>query len=224
MAKWLYGDAWEHYPCEEGQLWGVVEKESYVMVHNAFDPLPEFMLEADMLFLDCPWDKGNLNTFYTKAGRQDKIQNFHSFLFAMFSRVLEINPPLIYLLAGVREHENVMSMLRELYPICQWWKIKYNGPHVCWLLRGSKIMPAEIDFTNLDQRHCLQYIADIENYNVIGDICMGQGDTAMAAYTAGKRFVGTELNRRRLANLLFKLSIQGESVTWIDKIGLKTPA
>jgi len=67
--KWLYGDSWEKFPIQPGQVWGV--GDSRVSVHNLFNPLPGFMLRADCLFMDPPWNLGNLNSFYTKAGRDD---------------------------------------------------------------------------------------------------------------------------------------------------------
>jgi len=46
----------------------------------------------------------------------------------------------------------------------------------------------------------------------MGDLCMGQGLVGLAAHAAGKPFVGTELNPRRLAVLLQKLAQQGVQV------------
>lgn len=51
--------------------------------------------------------------------------------------------------------------------------------------------------------------AQVERYEVMGDLCMGQGLVGLSAWDAGKPFVGTELNKRRLANLLQKLAKRG---------------
>ena len=45
--------------------------------------------------------------------------------------------------------------------------------------------------------------------NTVADLCTGQGLTAVAAYKLGKRFLGTELNPRRLAVAIDKVNKLG---------------
>ena len=90
--SWNYGDAWEQFPIEQGEVWGIPANGSKVSVHNLFDPLPEFMKSADMLFVDPPWNQGNVNTFYTKAGRTDYIKDFSDFERALFQFLQDRNP------------------------------------------------------------------------------------------------------------------------------------
>ena len=59
--EYKYGDSWERFPIEPGQSWAL-ENGSRVAVHNIFDPLPWWM-EADLLFVDPPWNLGNINNF-----------------------------------------------------------------------------------------------------------------------------------------------------------------
>ena len=64
MANWNYGDAYLKYPIpEEGYEF---DNGSIVKVHDIFQPIPNFMKQADLLFIDPPWNLGNINTFYTK--------------------------------------------------------------------------------------------------------------------------------------------------------------
>ena len=65
------------------------------------------------------------------------------------------------------------------------------------------------DYTGMDEAKVIAQAARIEDYTVLGDFCMGQGLVGLAAYDAGKPFVGTELNQRRLAVLLQKLAKRG---------------
>ena len=51
-----------------------------VMVHDIFNPLPEFMKQIDVLVSDPPCTKSNLNSFYTKADKADEHKdNFNDF-------------------------------------------------------------------------------------------------------------------------------------------------
>jgi predicted RNA methylase len=48
-----------------------------------------------------------------------------------------------------------------------------------------------------------------EIFECVADLCMGRGLTGISAYKLGKKFVGTELNKRRLAVLIDKTSQMG---------------
>ena len=77
MAEWNYGDAYKRHPVKDTV---VFDNGSVLKVHDIFDPLPEFMRQADLIFVDPPWNLGNLNTFYTKAERNDYQSDFDRFL------------------------------------------------------------------------------------------------------------------------------------------------
>lgn len=209
--KFRYGNAWEQFPIEKGQVWGL-ENGSSVAVHNIFNPLPEFMLDADLLFIDPPWNQGNLTAFYTKAERDD-YQEFSDFEDALFQSIMAIAPHTCYLEVGFQAVERWGYRLSRIYHTMQTWDVFYYKTHRCHIIRGSNNGTMEYDFTDIDESKCIYKIAEIERYNLIGDLCMGQGLVGLASYAAGKPFVGTELNKRRLAVLLQKLSKKGATVT-----------
>lgn len=209
-SKWLYGDAWEQFPIELGEIWKA--NQSKVAVHDIFNTLPEFMYKADLLFIDPPWNLSNINSFYTKAGRTDHLFNFNSFSDVLFERIAKIGPQTTYIEIGKQNVDNFYNRLESLYPTMQKWDVVYYRKHPTHIIRGSESGPIDYDFTGIDEAKCIEIIAKIEAYDCIGDLCMGQGLVGVAAYKAGKRFVGTELNKRRLANLLQKLHKQGATV------------
>lgn len=207
--NWLYGNSWENFPIEPGQIWGL-PNGSQVAVHNLFDTLPDWM-KADMLFVDPPWNQGNLNSFYTKAGRKD-YQDFDNFTEILFRRITEINPQTAYIEIGNQAVKIWAEHLKKLFSHVQHWPVVYYRKFPTNIIRGSQISPISYDFTNIDEAKCIDIIAGIENYKAIADPCMGRGLVGMAAYKAGKTFVGTELNKRRLAVLLEKLKKNGAEV------------
>lgn len=211
-SNWTYGDAWEQYPIEPGEVWGVPANGSMVTVHNIFDPLPAFMLQADLVFVDPPWNKGNINSFYTKAGRTDYIANFEDFEKVFFRRVRDIYPPTCYVEIGFQAVDKWQTMLTEIYPTVQRWSVTYYKKNPCYILRGSRVGAIDRDFTGKDEADVIATVGQIEPYKILGDFCMGRGLVGMAAYSAGKPFVGTELNKRRLACLLQKIEKAGGKV------------
>lgn len=219
MTKWRYGDAWEHYPIEPGEIWGVFPAGSRLAVHNIFDPLPPFMLSADMLFTDPPWTLGNINSFYTKAGRSDHLESFGAFEDILFERIAQIGPAICYLEVGRQAVDGWQERLTALYPSVQRWDVVYYRKHPCCILRGG-MAPQPFDFSGMDEERVIGKAALIESYSVLGDLCMGRGLVGLAAYGAGKPFVGTELNKRRLAVLLSRLAQRGADVgKYLDREG-----
>jgi len=213
-TKWTYGDAWERYPIEPGQVWGLANG-SRVAVHNIFEPLPAFMHAADMLFVDPPWNLGNVNSFYTKAGRADYLDSFTDFADVLFQRLAEVGAQTVYIEIGKQNADDWYSRLAQLYPHRQRWPVVYYRKHPTWIIRGSRPGPIDYDFSGIDEAKCIEIIARIEEYQVMGDMCMGRGLVGMAAHKAGKPFVGTELNKRRLACLLDGVAkAGGEVLQW----------
>lgn len=212
--KWSYGDSWERFPIEPGEVWGLPDG-SRVAVHNLFDPLPDWM-RADLLFVDPPWTLGNINSFYTKAGRSDYLRDFSVFADVLFRRIAEIAPRTAYIEIGNRAVAEWEQRLLALFPHVQRWPVTYYRRHPTNLLRGSLDGRCAHDYTGMDEARCIQAIARDERYQCIADPCMGRGQVGEAAYLAGHRFVGTELNKRRLACLLARLAGRGAAVSRLD--------
>lgn len=212
MTRWRYGDAWEQYPIEDGEMWGIKSNGSKVAVHNIFEPLPDFMMMADLLFVDPPWNQGNVNSFYTKAGRTDYITDFSDFERVLFQRIQDINPPTCYLEVGFQVVDKWQDELSQIYRHVQRWDVFYYNRNKCHILRGSRIAPLDYDYTGMDESKVIYKAGQIEDCAVMGDMCMGLGLVGLSAYAAGKSFVGTELNKRRLANLLQSLAKKGATI------------
>lgn len=209
--QWTYGDAWEAFPIEPGEVWGVPAHGSMVAVHDIFQPLPPFMGRADLLFVDPPWNLGNVNTFITKAGTSNYLDSFADFEAVLFQRIGEISPQVCFLEVGFQAVDRWQAALSGLYPVVQRWNVTYYRKHPCHILRGGH-MPTPCDYTGMDEENVIYAVGKDEQYNVMGDLCMGRGLVGLSAYAAGKPFVGTELNKRRLAVLLQKLAKKGAKV------------
>lgn len=205
MSNRQYGDAWERFPIAAGEVWQV--GAGRVAVHDIGEPLPAFMHEADLLFVDPPYDLGALNAFYTKAGRTDYYTDFGRFADLFFRRVAEVAPATCYIEIGNRQVKDFTARLAALYPVIQHWPVVYYKKHPTNIIRGAAVATA-LDLTGMDEAKCIDLIARVEEYDVIGDLCMGRGLVGLSAYRAGRPFVGTELNPRRLACLL-------DDVAWL---------
>ena len=98
----------------------------------------------------------------------------------------------------------------------------FKNDEACSILFSPAAPPFFIHIAKLGQKQtwlrCLHNVANSTNkywfshegYDIpilfeIGDLCMGRGLVGVNAYKNGKRFVGTELNHKRLAVLLERI-------------------
>ena len=211
--KWLYGGSWEKFPIDEDQVWKVDGTESAVCVHNIFNPLPAFMKTADMIFVDPPWNLSNVNTFYTKAEISEKVKKFELFEEAVFSAIKDISPETCYIEIGFQNARKWQDILAGMYKFIQSWEVVYYRKHPCVIIRGSNSGNTPKDYSGKDEEKITYDICSSESYSTVADFCMGRGNVGVGAFRAGKNFVGTELNKRRLAVLLERITKEGGHVS-----------
>lgn len=209
MAKWNYGDAYLRHPINPDQI-AVFEDGSRLKVHNIFDPLPEFMKDADLIFVDPPWNLGNLNTFYTKADRDDYQTDFERFYKRLFDCISIINPKTCYVEVGKEYLAEFITEMKRLYHSVTFYNSSYyhKKENICYVIRGGKSRK-KLPLDYMDEEDIIEWICANEDYNCIGDLCMGLGLVGINAHRNGKKFVGTELNHKRLSVLIEKLSLEG---------------
>jgi hypothetical protein len=210
MTDWKYGDSWEKYPIIVGETWIEERMNSCVAVWDLFDGLPEFMLSADLVYTDSPWNTGNLRGFYTKAG-QRTAKTFREFTETLFGHLVNIAAPTCYLEIGKQNVDAFTKRLADVYPCVQSWPVTYYRKNPSWLVRGG-IRKAAVDFSGMDDMNTPGVAMENEAFSVVADLCMGRGLTAITAFSMSKRFVGTELNARRLAVAIEKVAKMGG--TW----------
>jgi len=209
LDKWNYGDAIVRHPIKEGQT-AIFDNGSMVKVHNIFDPLPAIMKNADLIFVDPPWNLGNLNSFYTKADRTDYQDSFERFYKRLFECIGEIRPKTCYIEVGKEYLPEFMIESKRLYKHVTFYNSMYyhKKDNTCYIIRGSgKRKKLPLDY--VDEEDIIEWICTNEEYDYIGDLCMGRGLVGINAYINGKRFVGTELNPKRLAVLLESITKLG---------------
>lgn len=206
---WDYGDAYKRYPADHGCEISLSDG-SVLMVHDIFDGLPEHMRKANVIFTDGPWNIGNIRSFYTKAELPCPIRDFRDFYSQLFQHVGDVNPHTCYLEIGKEHLADYIIEMRRLYKYVTLYNTTYYHRHnnICYIVQGSRKRKNK-HFDWIDEEDVISAIAKCEEYDVIGDFCMGRGLVAVAAAKAGRRFVGTELNHKRLSVCLGRLAAIG---------------
>lgn len=190
-----YGKSWEKYPIEPNETWSY--SQSAIAVCDITKSLPDFMYRADMIYSDTLWSLQNTNMFNKKADRE-YINLFSEFYNPLLRHIKDIKPKVCYLEIGKQELDTFFSLLAVVYTEVQQWKIKYYNKHDCFLLRGSNEATC-FDFSNFDDTETPLLAIKNESPSIVADFCTGRGLTGLAALKYGCNFVGTELNKRKLA-------------------------
>ena len=210
-SKWGYGGAYLRHPIQEGQT-AVFDDGSRVRVHDIFNPLPPWMHWADVVFVDPPWNLGNIRSFYTKAEKSLDIETFGQFYSRLFECIGEILPRICYVEVGKEFLPDFIAAMRPLYRSVTFYNSSYyhKRENMCYVIRGAKkYQKLPLDY--MDEEDIINWIGANEEYSCLGDLCIGRGLAAMAAARNGKRFVGTELNPKRLSVLLERITKLGRT-------------
>ncbi|MBQ7636197.1 MAG: hypothetical protein IJS80_02700 [Lachnospiraceae bacterium] len=218
MSDWDYGDSYKRFPVERDETIALSDG-SFLMARDITDGLPEFMCKADIIFTDSPWNTGNLRSFYTKAGRglPESIEEdpFGQFYDVLFDCIGNIKPRVCYLEIGKEYLGECLNRMGKIYSKVTFYNSTYyhKKDNLCYVVQGSD-KKKNWKYDGLDEEDIISRIAEDEDYSCIGDLCMGRGLVALAAAKNGKKFVGTELNPKRLAVCLERLN--GLGITRID--------
>lgn len=212
---WDYGGAWNEYPIEPDELWIENNSGSKLMVRDLYDGLPYFMTEADMVYVDPPWNTGNINSFYTKAGLEEVRRDFFRFMDLLFHHLSLINPEVVYMEMGKGNVDLIWDKMDDLFPYLAKWEITYYGDKPCYLVRGGD-EPSTRSFDGEDDANTPRQAIASEDPESVADLCMGRGLIAESAYELEKKFYGTELNKKRMACAIKKIDQLGGEFETMD--------
>lgn len=205
MSKWEYGGVYKNYDMEgEINIGGGILK-----VHNIFDPLPDFMKKADCVFCDPPCSQANINSFYTKADRTDYQTSYDPFENRFFECIEEIKPDTLFIELFAQNAAKFSERCGDMFDDTHVYETTYYHKKDCRcyiIACSNRIDVHNLPFDGMDEEDVIAWIGKNVDYKCIGDPCMGRGLVGWHSYINGKPFVGTELNKKRLAVLVDKIA------------------
>ena len=197
------------YLCDKYDMEGDIHVGTGILkVHDIFDPTPEFMKTADVIFCDPPCSKANINSFYSKAekeARQDSYAPFHNRFWEVID---EISPRVLFVEVFKSNKDAFIEEAGKRFKnVTVYESMYYNNPkNKCWIIQASNDPLQNLDIDGMDEEKVIEHLCRNVDYSCIGDPCMGKGLVAFYSNRYGKRFVGTELNKYRLAVCLERVT------------------
>lgn len=185
--------------------------DSRVAVHDLYDPLPEWMGRADVVFTDIPYNQSLLTNYAMRPEARRSARNdvrFEGFLTRLFDAIrFEIKPRAVFIECGKQS----VAMVEELMGLYCSSVTTYQGTYyrkegnVAYVVQGKKAdspLPTFLPFNGMDEADMVAWLCANAEFDCIGDLCMGKGLVGREAYKNGRSFVGTELNPARLQVLV----------------------
>jgi len=196
--KWEYRSFYKKYKMDKEIKIGT----GVVKVHDIFNPLPKFMQNADVIFTDPPCSQSNIRSFYTKADLE-LTNDYKLFVNRFFECIKKINPQMVFFEVFKSNKDAFVEKTKSIYKFVKVYDSYYynNRKNVCWILQGSNV-DFDLKINNINEDKFIEHICKTIDFNCIGDLCMGMGLVGFYANKYGKKFVGTELNKKRLACLI----------------------
>lgn len=199
--KWEYGKSYERFPMNDGRTWESTDGKIQLAVHDLRNGLHPIHNGADCVFVDPPWNLGNVNTFITKADLKSYERDFEQFMKTLFSVIDKISPQVLYVEMGKQNLALVKRMMEQRFKRVEVFNSYYYHAkkNVCFILRGSNRDDIAPNIDGIDEEDAIAEICRAEKFDKICDPCMGRGLVAYYAVKNGRKCSGTELNHKRLS-------------------------
>ncbi len=204
-----YDGSIDEYPISDAQVYELANG-SKIQIADITKGIPAFEKQADCVFIDPAGSKGVLKSYYTKAEKECPVGSFDEFVVWIKKSVKEINPDRLFVECFIRNRASLEAMVRELFPNVVVYDSMYyhKKENKCWILQGTK-QPEKYDFDGMDEWDIVYKMCKDVPFNSIADFFMGQGLVAEAAFSAGKPFYGSDMNRNRLAVAISRVAKKG---------------
>jgi 16S rRNA G966 N2-methylase RsmD len=183
--------------------------DSVVAVHDIFDPLPAFMHQADTVFVDPPYNQSLLTNYLSRDTVTRSAKNtgeMDDLIVRIIKCIQEISPRFCFLETGKERLPDYLVELKRLYRYVTFYNSSYfhKQSNKCYIIHATNDSKRRRykELEDQDEESIVKWICAHHSYQCIGDLCMGKGLVGIHAYKNGKKFVGTEINKKRLSALV----------------------
>lgn len=211
--NWTYGNHWERFPIRPGEIWQAGQHRVICADITKLDPVA-LLGAPDLIYVDPPWNQGNVASFYTKAGQ--KGQGSFTELREALMRTFQAARVVWAEMGKQHIDEFAAQVERSGGKITHRFSCTYYRRHLVYLIRadfsgGPALRAGAVAaLEGADDEKTPGLVLQAEAWaRRILDPCTGRGLTGRTTHQQGRRFCGSELNPRRLANLLAWFADQG---------------
>jgi len=212
MADWSYGDAGDRIPVGFGEQWRVGDHRLLCAdQESSAEAIRQFVAPASggLVYVDPPWDNGNARSFRTKSGidgSKGRQVVLSGLLEKLVLQTATLRPSAVFYEMGLLNADMLADLFAQQFPgaVQHRYPIVYYRKHPCVLVQVyGEPLPS---LSGKDDENTPGLVMDALRPSTVVDLCAGRGGTAVAAAERNIRSWGVELNPRRMAVALDKLS------------------
>lgn len=211
MTDWLYGDSGDRFPVRHGDILAVGDRHILacgdIEADNGLTLAREYGPPA-IAYTDLPYNESVAKSYRTKAGLDNDVR-YDRFLNAV-AWTLSMTAGEVFVETGIESARPTKKALEKAGARVSYiYNITYYGENPAALVHGSfdgapNPVPA-LQGADDAETPRIAIEAASDPGDIVMDICMGRGLTAVAAHETGRQSLGLELHPRRLAVSIEKL-------------------
>ena len=175
-----------------------------VQKHNIADECPEFIKQADCVISSPPCNLTTLRKTYNEAGVKFPWTTYEPFVERFFKYIDTINPDVLYIQVYPSNRNAFIKECEKRFKfVCTdnsyYYRCKKN---LCWIIRCGNEDEAPGPEKEIDAAAYIRWVCKNVDCRCIADPCSGTGIVGINANRYEKKFVGTELNGRKIEALI----------------------
>ena len=171
---WEYGGAYKDLDMS-GEI--ALPNGSVVSVCDLVERMPDYMKRADTLFVDPPWNTGNIRSFYTKADEPLPVFDFLGFTAALWGRIDEIKPRTLFVEMGKQHLWRYLEQAERRYKYVTFYNSTYydKRDNLTYVIHATDDHATRRHkaLEGMDEARIIAWICANTDYGCIGDLCMG---------------------------------------------------
>lgn len=213
-----YDNSIDLYPITEGETYALANGSKMKIADIVKQGIPDYEKKADCVFIDPAGSKGVLKSYYTKADKDCPVSDFEEFVGYISNSIVQINPDWLFVECFMRNRSSLEAMVRRLFPCVRVYDSMYyhSKKNKAWIIQGTR-QEYDFHYDGMDEEDIVRRLCHDVPFKAITDFFMGQGLVAESAYSAGKVFYGSDMNRNRLAVGIHKVANLGGKWEVINK-------
>jgi len=214
MATWKYDvEDNDPYLFKQGDIIKIGDVATVAVADIEKGDIPKFIrkvkISPTVVYSDPPWNAGNATSFRTKAGLPRKVVFMEGFM-KQFLKGVKYKK--VFIEMGFQKVKEVEDLIKEAGGVVyKTYEVKYYKKHesrLIWCGWGVNSVQEKIDLTGYDDNDLPTIV--IQHYtdknDVIFDPCTGvEACTPLAAISAGRYYLGTELSPYRLCRSIHEI-------------------
>ena len=180
-----------------------------VFTQDISQEIPEEMKQADCIYCKPPCSYIILTGYYHRAGQAipPMFDAYGAYIKRFFEYIDEISPKHMYLEVTANNKDIFIDECKKRFNFVNVDEAYYNRNRKfkCWIIRCGRTDAAPSPSKTVEVNTYIRWICKNTDFKCIADPVMQSAAVGFYSHKNERKFIGTELNKKRLAILLQRI-------------------